>query len=148
MTDLSAKPRVLFVSSAEDGFSQVAQVVVSQFAGSALKTLTAAIAPGERISQEWMELLRNRGYQFSPQRPMPIEEVDQGTYDAVISFGAEDIAPWISAMIRENWNMKEQSDSEFERIKLLGEIEKKLERLVSRICATGESADAATNKRA
>jgi protein-tyrosine-phosphatase len=113
-------------------------MVVAQQTQYALDVVAAGFVPAARLSDEWKEVMRERGFQFAPNRLMPIEEVNQGSYDAVISLAAEDLCPWISGMIRESWPFEGVGDSEIQRYRVLRDMEEKIEKLLKRVCASAD----------
>lgn len=145
MTDLSAKPRVLFVCQGSDTTGEIVQVIARARSGGRYEALMAGPAAdgstgADEIPPAWRDFLQGQVYVGQFQRRLPLADADHGTYDAVISLADEELCPWIAGMVRECWPIDCSSqESEFDCHRVAGEVAERIERLAARICAPAQA---------
>ncbi len=123
--------KLLFVCIENSNRSQMAEAFAHIYAGDTIQAYSAGSAPSGKINPKAIAAMNEIGYDLSSQHSKSLEEIPPITYDAVITMGCGDACPWISALVREDWDIpdpRDMNESDFRTVRDL--IGKKVKALI------------------
>lgn len=130
-----AKKKIVFICVENSNRSQLAEGFARQLAGERIAVYSAGSRPAAEIHPLARQILAERGYAVTQQRPKSLAELPPGPFDVVVSMGCGDAGcPTLAAHQREEWNLPDPrhlSEGEYRAVALL--IEQKVRELLARL---------------
>ncbi len=126
--------RVLFVCKENANRSQMAEAFARMLGGAGVQAYSAGSRPSGAVNPRAIEHMNVLGYNLAAHRSKSLKDVPQDEYDAVVSMGCGDVCPFVSAKLREQWDIpdpREMGPAEFRRVR--GAIRAKVADLLSRL---------------
>jgi protein-tyrosine-phosphatase len=102
--------RVLFICVENANRSQMAEAFANLLGGSEVRAYSAGSRPSGTVNPRAIESMNALGYDLAAHRSKSLTEVPQGEYDAVVSVGCGDDCPFVSARLREQWDIPDPRD--------------------------------------
>ncbi|MBI3606889.1 MAG: arsenate reductase ArsC [Nitrospirae bacterium] len=126
--------RVLFLCVENANRSQMAEAFANLLGGSQVQAYSAGSRPSGTVNPRAIESMDALGYNLAAHRSKSLKDVPQVEYDAVVSMGCGDACPFMSAKLREQWDIpdpREMGPEEFRRVR--DTIRAKVADLLSRL---------------
>ncbi|MFO0930913.1 MAG: arsenate reductase ArsC [Gemmataceae bacterium] len=134
MSDVTPRPRVVFVCVENSNRSQMAEAFARLHGGDRVDAHSAGSRPSGRVNPRAIAFMREVGYDLSTHTSKALADLPGGEYAAAITMGCGDACPMVAALIRQDWGIpdpKELPPDEFRRIRDL--IEHKVKELLAEI---------------
>lgn len=119
--------RLLFVCVENACRSQMAEAFARHHGGGEVEARSAGSEPAERVNPRALAFMEERGIPLEGHRPKGVAEVEDRSYDAVVTMGCGDACPHIPAHRREDWPLPDPArapDVEFREIR--DEVERRV----------------------
>lgn len=106
--------RVLFVCVENSNRSQMAEAFARMHGGERVEAFSAGSRPSGRVNPKAIEAMRQRGYDLATHASKSLDDLPQGTFDAVVTMGCGDACPHVPARSRHDWQIPDPRELEGE----------------------------------
>lgn len=116
----------------------MAEAFARHHGGDAVETWSAGSEPADRVNARALAFMEERGVPLDGHLPTPVSEVEDRSYDAVVTMGCGDACPHVPATLREDWPVPDPAprpDEEFRAIR--DDVERRVLELLERLEAAG-----------
>lgn len=126
--------RLLFVCVENSNRSQMAEAFARLHGAERVEAWSAGSRPSGRVNPKAIEAMRERGVDLAEQRSKSLEDLPEGTFDAVVTMGCGEACPAVRARVREDWSIpdpREMSPDDFRAVR--DRIEREVLALLARL---------------
>jgi arsenate reductase len=123
--------RVLFVCRQNAGRSQMASAFAERHGDGLIVVYSAGSEPANAVHPVVVDVMREKGFDFSGRKPVSIEGLPVDIFDLVITMGCGDACPNVPADKRIDWKLKDPDGETYPVVRQIrDEIEKRIMDLV------------------
>jgi arsenate reductase (thioredoxin) len=98
-------PHVLFVCIENSNRSQMAEGFARALGGTRVAAYSAGSRPSGQVNARAIAFMRERGVDLGEQRSKGLDDLPEGTWDAVVTMGCGDACPHLPARRRLDWDL-------------------------------------------
>lgn len=112
--------RVLFVCIENSNRSQMAEAFAHIHGGAAVHAESAGSKPSGVINPKAIRFMGELGYDLNQHRSNSLDDISEGTWDAVVTMGCGDACPAVPARRREDWQLpdpKHFDDAQYREVR-------------------------------
>ena len=117
--------KILFVCIENSNRSQMAQAFAKIHGGSNIEAYSAGSNPSGKINPRAIAAMSELNYDLSSHDSKSLNEVENLSFDYVVSMGCGDKCPWVAAKERLDWDIPDPRNMDTEEFREVRDLIKK-----------------------
>lgn len=112
--------KILFVCIENSNRSQMAEAFAHIHGGEDVEAFSAGSKPSGKINTKAIAAMTELDYDLTRHESKSLDSIPDINYDAVVTMGCGDACPWVSAKLREDWEIpdpKNMNDDDFRKVR-------------------------------
>lgn len=132
-TEMEKMKKILFVCAENAGRSQMAEAFAKHYGKGKVEVLSAGTLPSSEVNPVVVEVMKEKGFDLSKNRPKPVDAqmVHEADVVIVMGCGAQGFCPAPMLKKVEDWELEDPKGKPIEKVQQIrDEIEKRVEKLI------------------